>query len=166
MDAAAIGRRLQRIEARAEIGDLVSRYALGADRKNDPAIMAGLFARDATWAAEGFPAFEGRDAIAAGLAEIAARQVVWSIHFMGSPLVTLADDGRSGTCQWYLWELCTMQGQDGQGQDGPCDTWLGGWYDSLVALEEDGWKFTRVLLDIRVQGDAAPPWTLKKAPRP
>lgn len=161
MEAESIGRRLQRMEARAEIGDLVARYALGADRKNDPAIMAPLFSENATWAAEGFPAFEGRDAIAAGLADIAARQVLWSIHFMVSPLITLAGDGQSGSCQWYLWELCTMQGPQG-----PSDTWLGGWYDSLVALEEDEWKFTKVLLDIRVQGNATPPWALKKAPRP
>lgn len=160
MAAASVEERLQRIEARNEIGDLVARYALGADRKNDPAIMGPLFSRQATWAAEGFAVLEGRDAIARGLAAIAADKVLWSIHFMVAPLITLADDGRSGTCQWYLWELCTMQGPDG-----PCDNWLGGWYDSLVAREEDGWKFTRVVLDIRVQGDATPPWSLKKAPK-
>lgn len=150
--------RLERMEARAEISDLVARYAQGADRKNDAAIMGPLFAEDATWAAEGFPAFEGRSAIARGLAQIAADTVLWSIHFMVSPLIVLADDCRSGTCQWYLWELCTMQGPDG-----PSDQWLGGWYDSRVALKEDGWKFTMVQLDIRLQGDAAPPWVLKKA---
>lgn len=148
------------MEARAEIGDLVAHYAQGADRRNDPAIMGPLFSEHATWAAEGFSVLKGRAAIVAGLSGIAADQVLWSIHFMVSPLITLADDGRSGTCQWYLWELCTMQGADG-----PSDTWLGGWYDSLVGLEEDGWKFTKVLLDIRVRGDVTPPWAFKKAPQ-
>lgn len=160
MASLPVEQRLQRIEARNEISDLVARYALGADRKNDPAVMGPLFSAGATWAANGFPGFEGRAAIAAGLAAIAAERVLWSIHFMVSPLVTLADDGRTGTCQWYLWELCTMQGPDG-----PRDTWLGGWYDSLVGLEDNEWKFTKVLLDIRVQGDALPPWALKKAPQ-
>jgi hypothetical protein len=160
MASLSIEQRLQCIEARSEITDLVARYALGADRKNDPAIMGPLFAERATWAASGFSAFEGREAIAAGLAAIAEEQVLWSIHFMVSPLITLADDGRTGTCQWYLWELCTMQGPDG-----PRDTWLGGWYDSLVGIEDDRWKFTKVLLDIRVQGNALPPWMLKKAPQ-
>lgn len=161
MAAASIEQRLSRMEALAEIGNLVARYARGADRKNDPAILGPLFSDDATWAAEGFPAFEGRAAIAAGLAAIAAEKVLWSIHFMISPLIELSDDGRSAVCQWYLWELCTMQGPDG-----PQDQWLGGWYDSLVALKDDGWKFTKVQLDIRLQGDATPPWALKKAARP
>lgn len=153
----SLERRLSRVEARAEITDLVGRYALGADRKNDPTIMGPLFAADATWSAEGFGALEGRDVIARGLAAIAAEKVLWSIHFMISPLIVLSDDGRSGTCQWYLWELCTIQ-QD----DGPRDQWLGGWYDSSVALTDGGWRFTKVVLDVRLQGEVSPPFAYKK----
>ncbi|MGE4410008.1 MAG: nuclear transport factor 2 family protein [Sphingobium sp.] len=149
--------RLTAIEARAAITDLVARYALGADRLNDPAILGPLFATDATWSAEGFGALEGRETIAAGLAAIAREKVLWSIHFMVAPVITLSDDGRTGTCQWYLWELCTMQTDDG-----PKDQWLGGWYDGTVSLTEEGWRLQTVFLDIRVQGDIAPPLFFKK----
>ncbi len=154
---ASLEQRLEAIEARAAITDLVARYALGADRLNDPAIMGPLFAADATWSAEGFAALEGREAITSGLAAIAAEKVLWSIHFMVAPLITLAPGCTRGTCQWYLWELCTMQTDDGAQ-----DQWLGGWYDSTVALTDEGWRFKTVILDIRVQGEIAPALAFKK----
>ncbi len=66
-----IEQRLHRIEARFAIGDLVARYAAGADRRNDPAMMAPLFAPDATWSSEGFATLAGRAAIARGRAALA-----------------------------------------------------------------------------------------------
>lgn len=153
----SLEQRLEALEARAAITDLVARYALGADRRNDPAIMGPLFAADATWSAEGFAALDGRDAIAAGLAAIAAQKILWSIHFMVAPVIVLSDDCHSGTCQWYLWELCTMQTDQG-----PQDQWLGGWYDATVTRTEEGWRLQTVILDIRVQGDIAPTLSFKK----
>jgi len=149
--------RLARLEARAEISDLVARYAQGADRKNDPAILGPLFADDAVWTAEGFGDLVGRDAIASGLAAIAAARVLWSIHYMVSPLVELAEDGRTARCHWYLWELCTLS----EGTR-PTDSWFGGWYESALAKTENGWRFTRVRLDVRLQGEALPQWQFKK----
>lgn len=160
MDAAvtALERRLWRIEARHAIGDLVAAYARGADRGNDPAILGPLFARDARWRCDGFAALEGRAEIAAGLAEIARSRVRWSIHYMIAPQILLADDALSARCHWYLWELCTMQAGTAER-----DEWLGGWYDSEVKWTEDAWKFTTVELDVRLQGEVFPSWTLKKA---
>ncbi|RJG55884.1 nuclear transport factor 2 family protein [Sphingobium terrigena] len=155
--SATVEERLALLEARAEITDLVARYALGADRRNDPAIMGRLFAADASWSADGFGVLRGREAIAEGLAAIAAEKVLWSIHFMVAPVIAIATDGRSGTCQWYLWELCTMQAEAG-----PQDQWLGGWYDGTVTLTEDGWKLRSVVLHIRVQGEIAPALFFKK----
>lgn len=150
-------RRLAELEARAAITELVSRYARGADHRNDHDMMGPLFAADATWSAEGFATLQGRDAIARGLAEIAADQVLWSIHFMVAPIIEMADDARTATCHWYLWELCTMQTESG-----PQDQWLGAWYESTVALTPEGWRFKTVILDIRVQGEIAPALSFKK----
>lgn len=153
----SLEQRLEALEARAAITDLVARYALGADRRNDPAIMGPLFALDASWSAEGFATLKGRDAIAAGLAGIAQDRILWSIHFMVAPVITLSGDGCCGTCQWYLWELCTAQTDEG-----PKDQWLGGWYDGTVTRTEQEWRFQTVILDIRVQGDIAPALSFKK----
>lgn len=149
--------RLARLEARAEISDLVARYAHGADRKNDPAILGPLFAEDATWSAEGFAALEGRAAIASGLAALAEGRVLWSIHYMISPLIEISADCASARCHWYLWELCTMSEATR-----PTDNWFGGWYDSELRRTEEGWRFARVVLDVRIQGEALPEWQFKK----
>ena len=154
---AALAGRIERIEARAEIDDLVAQYALGADRRNDPAILGPLFSEDATWEAEGFAALDGRPAIAEGLARLAQERVIWSIHYMIAPLIRFTSDD-TATCQWYLWEVLTML-QD----DGPHDQWFGGWYDSEVAKTAEGWKFTKVVLDVRLQSDLQPPLGFRKA---
>lgn len=155
--------RLARLEARADIADLVARYAHGADRKNDPAIMGPLFADDAVWTAEGFGTLRGRETIASSLAAVAAERVTWSIHYMVSPHVELAPDLKTARCHWYLWEPCTMAGEGLGANDGAeADTWLGGWYHSELAATDAGWRFTRVELVIRLQGEAQPPWQLKK----
>lgn len=153
---AALAERLERVEARAEITDLVAQYALGADRKNDPEILGPLFSTDATWAAEGFAALVGRAAIAEGLARLARERVLWSIHYMIAPLIRF-NSARSATCQWYLWEVCTMQEEQG-----PQDQWLGGWYDSEVERTAEGWKFTKVVLDVRLQSELQPPLSFRK----
>lgn len=154
---ASLESRVAALEARAEIGDLVARYALGADRQNDPLILGPLFADDATWSSEGFAALEGRDAITAELAEVAANRVLWSIHYMVSPLIEIGPDGTTATCTWYLWELCTLQKASTA-----TDSWFGGWYDSSLVKTNAGWRFSRVVLDVRLEGEAHPAWKLKK----
>lgn len=150
--------RLAALEARSEIGDLIAKYARGADRQNDPDILGPLFADDATWSAEGFAAFEGREAIAAGLAEIASSRVLWTIHYMVAPLIEFGPDEISATCTWYLWELCTLQ-ENGVATD----SWFGGWYDSQLIKTVAGWRFSRVVLDVRLEGEALPAWKFKKS---
>lgn len=152
-----VEQRLSRLEAREAIADLIVHYARGGDRGNDPAIMGPLFADNGRWESEGFAVLEGRPAIERGLAAIAATRVRWSIHYMTTPLITLSEDVQTAACTWYLWELCTMQGPDGMR-----DEWLGGVYDSALTLTAEGWKFSRVRLDIHVQGEAIPPWSVKK----
>lgn len=149
--------RLRRVETRNEISDLVATYAIGADRKNDPEIMRTLFTEDGTWFAEGFPLLQGREAIAEGLAKAAAETVLWSFHCMMPPLIVIDEECKSATCRWYLWECLTWQTNSGAQ-----DQWFGAWYDSKTVLTDEGWKFSSVVLDIRVRGEVSPPWFFKK----
>lgn len=153
----SIEQRLARIEARQFIEDMLSRYALGGDSKNDPAIFASLFAEDAVWEAEGFGRYEGRDTITHTLAAFAQSHILWSFHYMVTPLIEFDDELRTARCRWYLWELATMQTDNG-----PRDTWLCGWYDSQLRRAGEIWLFTYVKLDLRLMGEAVPPWELKK----
>lgn len=139
--------RLARLESLEAIRDLIAGYARGADRNNDPAIMAPLFAPDATWAAKGFGPFKGRDAIAEGLAATGRTDILWSLHYMISPLVELAAHGRTATGTWYLWELATMPGKT---TDQPDSIWVGGTYRADFRQHDGRWYFQNVWLDIRL----------------
>ncbi|MEX6725829.1 nuclear transport factor 2 family protein [Parapedomonas caeni] len=156
-ELAALAVRLDRLESIEAIRRLVATYAQGADRRNDPAIMRPLFADDAVWEAAGFSRFDGGDAIAEGISAIARDQITWSLHYMVSPHITLAEDGESARCHWYLWELCAMRDEAGVSRD----TWLGGWYDSSLRRTAQGWCFSHVRLDLRLVSPNDLPWTGK-----
>lgn len=151
--------RIRRLEACEAIRQLIARYAIGADRKNDPAILGPLFSKRAVWEADGIVRLEGRENIQRGLADLAEEFVTWSLHYMVSPAITVDPSARAATCRWYLWELCTMQ------QDGglAADTWYGGWYDSRLGLYGDTWLFDLVQLHPRLASANETPWTGKVA---
>lgn len=153
----ALELRLRRLEACEAIRKLIATYAVGADRKNDPAIMGPLFSAGAMWELEGVSRLAGREAIAAGLSELARSYVTWSLHYMVSPLIEIADDACSATCRWYLWELATMK----QDAGGEADTWYGGWYDSRLSIHDGQWLFDWVRLDARIASPNETPWTGK-----
>lgn len=153
----ALDLRLRRIEAAEAIRALIARYAVGADRKNDAAIMGPLFGPDARWWLEGVADFTGREAIAEGLSGLGRSYVTWSLHYMVSPLIEVAEDALSATCRWYLWELATMKQADGR----EADTWYGGWYDSRLSVHDGVWLFDEVRLIPRLESPNAAPWTGK-----
>ncbi len=142
----ALRARLDRIEAKAAIGDLVARYARGADRRNDRAILGPLYHAHAVWESRGFGRFEGRAAILDAVEAIARERILWSVHYMVAPLIELADDCATATCSWYLWELTKLRGDDGVIRD----TWLAGYYDSTLSFGASGWGFDYVRLDARL----------------
>lgn len=154
---ASLDLRLRRVEACEAIRKLIAAYAVGADRKNDPAILGPLFSEQAEWQLDGVAHLVGRDAIADGLSQIARTYVTWSLHYMVSPLIDLADDALSATCRWYLWELATMKQDDGT----EADNWYGGWYDSRLSVHDGVWLFDHVRLDPRIDSPNATPWTGK-----
>ena len=147
--SSTLSRRIARLEAVVAVTQLVGHYARGADRRNDPVIMAPLFSRDAVWEARGFGSYRGRNVIAAELARIGEEQIVWTLHYMVSPLVEINEDLCTGTCRWYLWELAQVR-QDRADHAPPAAHWIGGWYESNVVFEDGQWRFARVLLDLQL----------------
>lgn len=157
MESATLEQRLRRMEAFEAIRQLIAKYAVGADRKNDPEILGPLFSDHAVWEADGITHLEGRDAIAAGLSGLADEFVTWSLHYMISPLIAVDESAQTATCRWYLWELCTMKQENGD----TADTWYGGWYDSRLSRHGDTWLFDWVRLDPRIASPNDAPWTGK-----
>ncbi|HYH19948.1 MAG TPA: nuclear transport factor 2 family protein [Azospirillum sp.] len=147
-------RRLARLEAVEAIRTLIGRYAEGADRRNDPALMRPLFADDAVWEAAGFGRFTGGNAIAAELDRIGREQIVWTMHYMVSPIVEPAADGRTARAGWSLWELARVA--DG-GADA-ADHWIAGVYDAELRREGERWVFTRVTLTVKLLNPRNQDW--------
>ena len=149
MATRTLTQRIARLEAIAEIQQLVGRYAHAADRHNDAALMAPLFSKKAVWEAKGFGRHEGRDVIAAELARIGREEIVWSTHYMATPIIEVDDALREARCRWHLWELAQMQ--DAAAAHAPAAAhWIGGEYDCKVILERGRWCFERVVLDLRL----------------
>ena len=152
--ALTLEERITRLEDIEAIKSLVTTYARGADRNNDPAILAPLYTEDAVWEAEGFGRHEGIEAIAREMAEVGRETILWSLHYMVSPEIRIADDGKSAECFWYLWELAKMPGKDGQ----PEDNVIGGWYETELVKTDAGWKFRHVTLVLKLICPAHEPW--------
>lgn len=152
--ALTLEERITRLEDIEAIKSLVTTYARGADRNNDPAILAPLYTEDAVWEAEGFGRHEGIEAIAREMAEVGRETILWSLHYMVSPEIRIADDGKSAECFWYLWELAKMPGKDGR----PEDNVIGGWYETELVKTDSGWKFRHVTLVLKLICPAHEPW--------
>lgn len=154
MASHSLEHRIAALEAIEAIRRVVGTYAHGADRRNDPAIMSGLFHDDGVWEAEGFGRREGRDEIVAHLAAIAAREITWSLHYMVSPVVELDEDLRQASCHWYLWELAQVA-SPGQA---PRPHWMAGWYRSRLRRQGDAWRFSHVRLELQLVHASAEAW--------
>lgn len=151
-------RRLARLEAAEAIRTLIGRYAEGADRRNDPALMRPLFADDAVWEAAGFGRFIGGGVIADELARIGREQIVWTMHYMVSPVIEPGADGHTARAGWSLWELAQVADHNREVADhnrevaehgeGAADHWIAGVYDADLRRDGGRWVFTRVTLTV------------------
>lgn len=151
-------RRLARLEAAEAIRTLIGRYAEGADRRNDPALMRPLFADDAVWEAAGFGRFTGGDAIAEELGRIGREQIVWTMHYMVSPIVEPAADGQTARAGWSLWELARVADAGADAGAEPADHWIAGTYDAALRREGERWVFTRVTLTVTLLNPRNQDW--------
>ena len=140
-------RRVALLEDREEIRDLIERYAEAADRRNDPDMMRVLFAEDAIWEAPGFGRFDGRVAILDGLSEIAATRLLWTMHYMISPRIRIAEDRLTAHVSWRVWELATISGNSRPNTDA---IWGGGTYQVELARIAGCWQFAHVRLNLEL----------------
>lgn len=139
--------RLQRLETAEAIRDLIAVYAQGADAGNDVAVLRPLYTDDAVWESPGFGRFEGGDAIADMQRRMAAERLAWTLHYMVSPRIKVADAGVEAAANWYLWQLATLI--DGTGSTGQ-PHWIGGFYQAQCRCDRGVWKFAYISLDVRM----------------
>jgi len=151
--------RIQRLEDIEAIKWMITRYAQGADQNNNTDIMMPLFADAAVWdAGERFGRFEGKRAIHEFL-KGSGSFIGWTLHYMVSPAIKIADDGKTAQAFWYLWETANMP--NAQTRE-PEATWIGGTYDTELAKENGEWKFKKVNLRIKLLTSYTEGWAKKQ----
>lgn len=158
----SINQRLERLEDIKAIERLIVDYARGADHGNDPEMLSPLFTDDAVWEAKGFGRYEGRDNVIKFLKAVAGDRVWWSLHFMISPKIDLAPDGKSAKLIWYLWEPATIRDDE---TNEPEPHWITGVYDGEVVKTERGWLFRRITSGMNMISPGMEGWVKRRFPK-
>lgn len=154
-------REVVRLSDIEEIRGLIVAYARGCDRGNDPEMIGPLFAEHGTWECKGFGKYVGRDKVAAGLKGIAGEKIWWSLHYMISPQIAVAADGRRGTAFWYLWESATIPNE----HTGEAEAhWIGATYETEVEKIGGQWLFSRMELILNMASGYDEGWVKKRFP--
>jgi len=114
-DLAALESRIQRLEDLEEIKLLRATLARGADDDHNLETIMPLFHEGASITyrhptmAERFGRHEGKDAIRAYLSTVPDNIMTWSVHYWVSPIIKIAEDGKTATGQWYYWGIYNMR---------------------------------------------------------
>ena len=145
--------RLAKLEAAEDIRRLKAHYADVCDTGYDPDRMRPLFTRDAVWdGGDRFGRYDGIHAVCEFFAEVSS-QITWALHYMVAPRIDVADDVRTATGSWYLWQPCTILDEDG-----PHAVWLTGRYADRYWREDEEWKFAEVRLDCQTVSPLEEGW--------
>jgi hypothetical protein len=160
----SLAARVQRLEDIEAIKQLKTRYAQGADDKNQTKlpldVRMSFFSEDAVFEIEreGRPErYEGRPTIREFLLKGYAA-IPWSIHYMIAPIIEITEGGQSARGSWYLLELATMP----HSKNGELEAvWVAGTYDDEFVKEDSVWKFKKVKLRLDLMSPYADGWATK-----
>jgi hypothetical protein len=145
--------RLGKLEAEQEIRKLKAAYAGLCDAGYPPEPLAALFTEDGVFdGGERFGYHAGREALLTYLANV-SKDIVWALHYMVAPAITVDDSLTSATGTWYLWEPCTLA-IDGE----HVPTWISGKYDDKYSLVDGAWRFSHVKLVFETISDVRDNW--------
>ena len=147
--------RITRLEANRDIERLIADLGAAFDGGPSAEALRPLFAADATFEIDGYDTLRGADAIASGVAGNADRGFRWTLHFLVSPRIDLAADGRTASLSFMLWEAATAV--SGRAY------WIGGSYAAQVTLDGERWRFRHLRLSADLISHYPEGWHAKPA---
>ena len=134
-------KRLERLEAMEEIRHLKQRSAVAADPQMDIDMFVDLYTED------GVMEFTNWNTVLKGHDEIRAflevNPFTWMFHCLIPIRIEVADDCRSATARWYLFEAATVHNSRTKEYD---PVWVAGFYDDEMVRINGGWKLTHTAL--------------------
>ena len=155
----SIESRLARLEDVEAIKNLKARYAYYCDHGYDADGMASLFVEDSLWTSNSFGTYHGRAAIHEFQSKISS-EILWALHFMICPVVSVSDDGQTASGSWYLIELATMT--RATGGDVNDAVVMSAVYNDTFVRENGEWRFKTVSVEFHQVSDLDKGWVLQK----
>lgn len=147
-------RRIARLEDIEAIKKVIVRFARGADHGCDPAILRPLFTDDAVFDVGQLARYETGDDIVRRMHANNKTGFHWTLHYLISPEITVATDGKTADAFYYLWEPAATP------RDGEADQayWIGGWYEATLVKEDNDWKYSHLVLTLKLMSPRGEGW--------
>ena len=131
--------RVARLEAINDIRSLKMAYTRWCDAGYQLAQLRELFLEDAVWdGGETFGRYEGASAVRDFFVSTAAR-VEWTMHYIVSGDIQVAEDLQSATGSWYLSQPLTLEGEA---------VWLLAKYEDRYDYTDAGWRIAHLGLNV------------------
>lgn len=149
--------KLERIEAIEEIKQLRWEYSRACDDNHNADRLVPMFAEDAEIVLN--PPFSGTIKGHVALREMFQNNpvrngITWTFHYYLQPLITIHADQVTADASWYLWELAKMPNDQGVEEA----VWVTGEYEDTYVKEDGRWKFTRIVVNVRVLSPYSDGW--------
>lgn len=131
--------RISRLEAKDAIRGLKMSYVRWCDARHPPRGFDALFTQDCVWdGGEVFGRHAGKAAMLR-MFEAAVSDISWTLHYVVSGEITVADDLTTAESTWYLWQPLTLQGEP---------VWNMGRYCDRHVRTADGWLISDLVLTV------------------
>lgn len=145
--------RLARLEAAHDIRALKMTYAKLCDAGYPHKEIGQLFVEDAVWdGGELFGRYAGRQEIEEFFASTPAR-VPWAMHYTVAGDIDVAEDARTASATWYLWQPMTLDGHA---------VWLMAKYADEYVWTDAGWRYGNLRLDVEALTPADKDWVAQR----
>ncbi|MFO1260876.1 MAG: nuclear transport factor 2 family protein [Sphingomonadaceae bacterium] len=133
MNQTSLEYRVARLEALRAIDDLIADLGRAFDAGPSASALRPLFSDDAVFHIDQYGSLSGRDMIADGVAGNADSGFCWTLHYLVSPKIVLADELNSAEIEFYLWEIASAA--SGRAY------WIGGRYLATAIQGAERWMF-------------------------
>jgi len=153
VDDTGLAARVRRLEALRAIDDLITDLGRAFDGGPSADALRRLFVSDARFVVDRYGTLEGADGIAEGVAGNASTGFRWTMHYLVSPRVALAEEEQEAEVEFYLWEIATAA--SGRAY------WIGGRYEALAVIDGDRWRFRRLELKADIISHYPQGWSPK-----
>ncbi len=143
--------RLERLEARFAISDLVADLAAAFDAGPSAELLRPLFSAEATFVIDRFDRITGGEAIATGVARNAGRGFKWGKHYFLPPRVKFGADTHHAEATFYYWGVTTSVRERAY--------WIVAHYVAGLSAAAGQWRFDYLELQAQLISHYAQGWT-------